>query len=241
MKRFQRSFPTCPFSPNAESRPSTPGVELRAANPPIVSASVGAQEKSAAPSRCESPPASVRSSAITPTELRPSTSRRRRTAENPVAGDTPSNSCWRMWKAPTSVRPSLPVMRAPPTMGMISPSSESPIRRLKNRKVSGGSNGRLVSPTWKSPAFSRKNSRCSGKKSSKRVRFTCCSSASTCAKSVFTVTSRFRLDPSPTLASSPRSAVPARSSPSPVTPATPKGFSLMRPPGSAFSSPWSTP
>ncbi len=41
-----------------------------------------------------------------------------------------------------------------------------------------------VLPNEKMPWFSRKKSRFSGKNRLKRVRFTCCSSASTCAKSV---------------------------------------------------------
>ena len=39
-------------------------------------------------------------------------------------------------------------------------------------------------PNWKMPEFSRKKSRFSGKSRLKRVRLTCCSSASTCEKSV---------------------------------------------------------
>lgn len=39
-------------------------------------------------------------------------------------------------------------------------------------------------PKLKIPWFSRKNSRFSGKKRLNRVRLICCSSASTCAKSV---------------------------------------------------------
>src|SRR5205085_4083272 len=44
-------------------------------------------------------------------------------------------------------------------------------------------------PKVNSPWFSRKKSRFSGKNRLKRVRFTCCSSASTCAKSVLYVRS----------------------------------------------------
>src|SRR6185436_2862265 len=48
-------------------------------------------------------------------------------------------------------------------------------------------------PNVKAPAPSRKNSRFSGNDRLKRVRFTCASSASTCAKSVLYVTSAIRL------------------------------------------------
>ncbi len=51
--------------------------------------------------------------------------------------------------------------------------------------------------------FSRKNSRFSGKNKLNRVRFTCCSSASTCAKSVLMVTSAVRFCVTPYLTSSP--------------------------------------
>ena len=61
------------------------------------------------------------------------------------------------------------------------------MRRLKNSSTSPGL------PTVNSPAFSRKKGRFSGKNRLKRSRFTCWSSTSTCAKSVFTVPSRARL------------------------------------------------
>ena len=61
------------------------------------------------------------------------------------------------------------------------PDEESPMRREKNRSIDCGW------PNWNVDAFSRKNGRFSGKNRSKRVRLTCSSSASTCAKSVFTV------------------------------------------------------
>ncbi len=54
-------------------------------------------------------------------------------------------------------------------------------------------------------AFSRKNGRFSGKNSGNRVRLICCSSASTCAKSVLTVTSSVRSARTPHLKSSPTS------------------------------------
>jgi hypothetical protein len=62
-------------------------------------------------------------------------------------------------------------------------------------------------PNWKMEAFSRKNGRFSGKNSSKRVRFTCSLSASTCAKSVFTVTSAVSLGVIPHFTSRPTSPV----------------------------------
>jgi hypothetical protein len=61
----------------------------------------------------------------------------------------------------------------------------------------------------KLPRPSRKNSRFSGKKRLKRVRFTCCSSTSTCAKSVLYVASRVRLLVIPYFTSTPTS--PSRS------------------------------
>ena len=64
-------------------------------------------------------------------------------------------------------------------------------------------------PEREHPLFSRKNSRFSGKYRLKRVRFTCCSSASTWAKSVLTVKSATRLSVSPYFTSMP--AVPSRS------------------------------
>jgi hypothetical protein len=57
------------------------------------------------------------------------------------------------------------------------------MRRLKNgTRLSSGPNANV-------PEFSRKKSRFSGKKRLNRVRFTCCWSASTCAKSVRNVAS----------------------------------------------------
>ena len=66
------------------------------------------------------------------------------------------------------------------------PMSDRPMRRLKNRS-SIRSVPWLLTVNW--PEFSRKKSRFSGKNSGNRVRFTCCSSTSACAKSVLTVTS----------------------------------------------------
>ena len=53
------------------------------------------------------------------------------------------------------------------------------------------------------PRFSRKKSRFSGKNKLNRVRFTCCSSTSTCAKSVLTVTSTVKFCVTPYLRSPP--------------------------------------
>jgi hypothetical protein len=87
--------------------------------------------------------------------------------------------------------PDFPVRRAPPMIGTGNPFSDRPMRRLKNRSVCTGADvNEAPVPIVKRFEFSRKKSRFSGKKSPKRVRFTCCSSTSTCAKSVLTVTSR---------------------------------------------------
>ncbi len=64
-----------------------------------------------------------------------------------------------------------------------------------------------TAPNEKVPWFSRKNSRFSGKKRLKRVRLTCCWSASTCAKSVLTVRSAVRFCVTPYFRSMPASAV----------------------------------
>jgi hypothetical protein len=85
-----------------------------------------------------------------------------------------------MFRRPRSFRPTRPDRRAPPSMGTGAPFS-SPMDRLKNGTRSLVS---YVRPIWNEPWFSRKNSRFSGKNRLKRVRFTCCASASTCEKSV---------------------------------------------------------
>ena len=72
-------------------------------------------------------------------------------------------------------------------IGIAWPERPSPMRRLKKRSTSPGL------PTEKKPAFSRKKGRFSGKNSANRSRFTCWSSTSTWAKSVFTVPSSARL------------------------------------------------
>ena len=74
---------------------------------------------------------------------------------------------------------------------------DKPMRREKKRSTDCGW------PNWNVEAFSRKNGRFSGKNRSKRVRFTCSSSASTCAKSVFTVASSVRLGVMPHFVSMP--------------------------------------
>ena len=104
------------------------------------------------------------------------------------------------------MRPTLPVSLPPARTGTTSPVSR-PIRRLKNRNgVSPLPAARpaLARPANANvPAPSRKKSRFSGKNRLKRVRFTCCSSTSTCAKSVFTVRSAVRFWVSPYLMSPP--------------------------------------
>ncbi len=113
-----------------------------------------------------------------------------------------------------SLRPTFPVSRAPPRIGTLPPLSERPIRRLKKRstiRLKG-----VAEPMLNWPAFSRKKSRFSGKKSGNRVRFTCSSSTSACAKSVLTVTSRFSPAVMPYLRSRPTS----RSKSSDSTPAS---------------------
>ncbi len=90
------------------------------------------------------------------------------------------------------------------------------MRREKKRMMSGAPKN-CGEPKSKMPAFSRKNSRFSGKNRLKRVRSICSSSASTWAKSVFTVRSSTRPEASPSLASAPTS--PSKST-SPVRGAT---------------------
>ncbi len=102
-----------------------------------------------------------------------------------------------------SFRPTFPVNRAPPMIGTLSPLSVRPMRRLK--KSSAYRLNGFADPTRNFPEFSRKKSRFSGKKRAKRVRFTCSSSTSACAKSVLTVRSRFKPEESPYFMSSPTS------------------------------------
>ncbi len=109
-----------------------------------------------------------------------------------------------MFRRPTfQLPPTLPLSRPPPRMSIgcdVPAAPERPMRREKNRSTACGC------PNWKVVAFSRKNGRFSGKNRSKRVRLTCSSSASTCAKSVFTVTSIVRLGVTPHFRSTPTSA-----------------------------------
>ena len=126
-----------------------------------------------------------------------------------------------MFSAPIEYGPARPVTRPPARIGIEAPLSDRPMVRLKNSFASGGEFCRplaaalpppsvavpvLGSPNWKMPEFSRKNSRFSGKRMLNRVRFTCCSSASTCEKSVFTVASSVSPVVSPYFRSSPASA-----------------------------------
>ena len=104
-----------------------------------------------------------------------------------------------MLSSPMLVGPARPESRAPAMIGISSPFSPIPMRRLKNTSASP------ELPTAKSPAFSRKNGRFSGKNRLKRSRFTCCSSTSTWAKSVLTVASSVRLGVTLYLASRPTS------------------------------------
>ena len=71
-------------------------------------------------------------------------------------------------------------------IGIGVPAALRPMRRLKNgtRFAELLLNRGLPPPNVKMPEFSRKKSRFSGKNRLKRVRFTCCWSTSTCAKSV---------------------------------------------------------
>ena len=98
---------------------------------------------------------------------------------------------------------------------MASPAADKPICRLKKKIMSCETFCRpplapppppvLPAPNWNTPEFSRKKSRFSGKNRLKRVRFTCCSSASTCEKSVFTVKSHVSPDVTPYFTSKPAS------------------------------------
>ena len=145
-----------------------------------------------------------------------STSRRTRSTEKLVDGETPSSDSpvW-MSMAPSEYLPARPVTRPPARIGT-GRLPFRPMRRLKN--TTGVSPGPWLPPVrapgvtrvdtppnWKMPCPSRKNSRFSGKKTLKRVRFTCCSSSSTCAKSVLYEKSAVRLFVSPTFRSPPMS------------------------------------
>ena len=108
---------------------------------------------------------------------------------------------------PSVCDPARPVKRAPANTGT-APSSATPMRLEKNNRNGGGSQ-LFRQPISKMPAFSRKKSRLSGKKRSKRVRFTCSSSTSTCAKSVLSVASNSRPGRISNFTSSPRSSWPS--------------------------------
>src|SRR5258705_12533416 len=125
-----------------------------------------------------------------------------------------------MFSAPTEYAPWRPLRRVPPRIGSACPSSDKPIRREKNRRISWIWLVRPApklppppllrsSPKEKIPWFSRKKSRFSGKNRLKRVRFTCCSSASTCEKSVLTVKSHTSPDVTPYFTSTPPWKSPA--------------------------------
>ncbi|MCG3120680.1 MAG: hypothetical protein ALAOOOJD_03499 [bacterium] len=111
---------------------------------------------------------------------------------------------------PTLKRPIFPVNRPPARIGTMFPKPSMPMRRLKNNSMEGGPKN-PGSPNSNVLALSRKNSRFSGKKSGKRVKLTCSTSASTCAKSVLAVKSSVRLDVSPYLTSTPASNFSSRS------------------------------
>ena len=78
------------------------------------------------------------------------------------------------------------------------------MRREKKRSTACGS------PNWNVAAFSRKKLRFSGKNRSKRVRFTCSSSASTWEKSVLTVKSVVTFGVMPHFTSNPAVALASR-------------------------------
>ena len=108
-----------------------------------------------------------------------------------------------MFRNPTFVLlPTLPDRRPPPTIGICSPRSPSPMRRLKNTSTAPDC------PTENRPAFSRKKGRFSGKNRVNRSRLICSSSTSTCAKSVWNVASSVRLGVMLYFRSAPQSPVP---------------------------------
>ena len=142
-------------------------------------------------------------------------SRRARSAVKLVDGLASFSRCW-MFSAPTDQPPTRPVRRVPASSGIASPVGDRPICRLKKKIMSCEAFWRpppappppppvLPEPNWNTPEFSRKKSRFSGKNRLKRVRLTCCSSASTCEKSVLTVKSHVRPDVTPYFTSKPAS------------------------------------
>ena len=141
--------------------------------------------------------------------------------------------------APKVTLPAFPFTRLPTRNGITRDRSR-PMRRVKKRY--GVSPAPAPTPELARPANanvprpSRKKSRFSGKNRSKRVRLTCCSSTSTCEKSVLTVRSAVRLCVMPNFRSPPMRRVGSLDSTgvtvrSVDTPASPYGFSsTLRPP-----------
>ena len=132
-----------------------------------------------------------------------------------------------MFSAPTEYRPARPVKRVPAedrnrylsVLGQADASAEEQphlLRRVLPGRGPAAPAGRRTGlpkppkppPNWKMPEFSRKKSRFSGKNRLKRDRLICCSSASTCEKSVFTVKSQVRPLVRPYLTSKPPSKSP---------------------------------
>src|ERR1051325_2718447 len=123
-----------------------------------------------------------------------------------------------MFNAPSDQPPTRPVRRDPASSGIESPLGDRPIWRLKKKIMSCDWFCRpwppppppppppvFPDPNWNTPEFSRKKSRFSGKNKLKRVRLTCCSSASTCEKSVLTVKSHVNPVVTPYFTSKPAS------------------------------------
>ena len=163
---------------------------------------------------------------IAPIRLRRRTSRLTRSTLKLVgtASAPPGVSSVWMLMAPTLKSPTLPVRRPPPRIGTVRPWSR-PIRRLKKRvgasplpkkpdapmlrRAAPPPPAPGARPKSKMPWLSRKNSRFSGKNRLNRVRLICCSSTSTCAKSVFQVKSAVRFSVSPYLTSPPACPAPS--------------------------------
>src|SRR5687767_12414160 len=128
-----------------------------------------------------------------------------------------------MFRTPIEYAPWRPVSLVPARIGISLPVSESPIRRLKKRRVSPDPFWRPPpppppppaakppppAPNRKIPEFSRKKSRFSGKNRLKRDRLICCSSASACEKSVLTVKSQVSPLVTPYFTSNPASKSPS--------------------------------
>ncbi len=145
---------------------------------------------------------------MSPIVLRRKMSRRTRKTLKFVPGDSPAwVSAVCMLIMPSVNAPARPVSRPPARIGS-SPFWPMPIRRLW-KMIGVSPPGPQIRfsrpPKLKTPWPSRKNSRFSGKKRLKRVRLTCWSSASTCAKSVLTVKSAVSPRVTPYFASKPMS------------------------------------